>query len=127
VGISVDDHEAVTVVFAEVGLKLRERCLSKAVGSIACGLEAFRVDTAMRELGWSPMLELVTVHSPSVRRGDRNAPANTLGSPCSICSRRHRLPSSTTLRAPTAGTRGEVEQCEEPSIGSATKNPRGPR
>jgi hypothetical protein len=42
------------------------------------GLEDIRVDIAMLETSdGHGRLELVKFHSPSVRGGDRNAPANT--------------------------------------------------
>jgi catechol 2,3-dioxygenase-like lactoylglutathione lyase family enzyme len=44
------------------------------------GLEGVRVDFAMLEApDGHGRLELVKFHSPSVRGGDRHAPANTLG------------------------------------------------
>jgi catechol 2,3-dioxygenase-like lactoylglutathione lyase family enzyme len=81
VGIVVDDLEAATAFFVELGLKLQEEgqvdggCVDRVVG-----LEGVRVEYAMVETpDGHGRLELVKFHSPSVRGGDGNAPANILG------------------------------------------------
>jgi catechol 2,3-dioxygenase-like lactoylglutathione lyase family enzyme len=81
VGIVVDDLAAATAFFVELGLKLRgEMPVEGGWVDRVVGLEGIRVDTAILETpDGHGRLELVKFYSPSVRGGDRNAPANTLG------------------------------------------------
>jgi catechol 2,3-dioxygenase-like lactoylglutathione lyase family enzyme len=81
VGIVVDDLAAATAFFAELGLKqqgegqVEGRWVDRVVG-----LEGAQVEFAMMETAdGGGGLELVKFHAPSVRRGDADAPANTLG------------------------------------------------
>jgi catechol 2,3-dioxygenase-like lactoylglutathione lyase family enzyme len=81
VGIVVDDLAAATAFFVELGLKLQgEMPVEGGWVDRVVGLEGIRVHTAMLETSYGHgRLELVKFHSPSVRGGDWNAPANTLG------------------------------------------------
>jgi catechol 2,3-dioxygenase-like lactoylglutathione lyase family enzyme len=80
-GIVVDDLAAATAFFVELGLELQgEGAVEGGWVDRIVGLEGVRVDYAMLETpDGHGRLELVKFHSPSVRRGDRDAPANTLG------------------------------------------------
>ena len=93
VGIVVDDLEAATAFFVELGLKLQgEGQVEGGWVDRVVGLEGVRVEYAMVETpDGHGRLELVKFHSPSVRGGDGHAPANNPGHPpCRICCRRHR-------------------------------------
>jgi catechol 2,3-dioxygenase-like lactoylglutathione lyase family enzyme len=81
VGIVVDDLAAATEFFVELGLELRgEMPVEGGWVDRVVGLERIRVDIAMLQTAdGHGGLELVKFHSPSVRDGDRHAPANTLG------------------------------------------------
>ena len=81
VGLVVDDLEAATAFFVELGLKLKgEGQVEGGWVDRVVGLEGVQVEYATVE---SPdghdRLELVKFHSPSVRGGDGHAPANILG------------------------------------------------
>jgi catechol 2,3-dioxygenase-like lactoylglutathione lyase family enzyme len=81
VGIVVDDLEAATAFFVELGLKLQgEGTVEGGWVDRVVGLEGVRAEIAMVETpdGHS-RLELVKFHAPSVRGGNGHAPANTLG------------------------------------------------
>ena len=81
VGIVVDDLEAAKAFFAELGLELQgEGQVEDGWVDRVVGLEGVRVQYAMVETpDGHGRLELVKFHSPSVRDGDGDAPANTLG------------------------------------------------
>jgi catechol 2,3-dioxygenase-like lactoylglutathione lyase family enzyme len=81
VSIVVDDLAAATAFFVELGLELQgEMPIEGGWVDRVVGLEGIRADIAMLETSdGHGRLELVKFHSPSVRGGDRNAPANTLG------------------------------------------------
>jgi catechol 2,3-dioxygenase-like lactoylglutathione lyase family enzyme len=80
VGIVVDDLEAATAFFVELGLKLQgEGQVEGGWVDRVVGLEGVRVEYAMVETpDGHGRLELVKFHSPSVG-GDGHAPANILG------------------------------------------------
>jgi catechol 2,3-dioxygenase-like lactoylglutathione lyase family enzyme len=81
VGIVVDDLEAATAFFLELGFKLQDD------GSVeggwvdrVVGLEGVRSQLAMVETpDGNGRLELTKFHAPSSPDGDRHAPANTPG------------------------------------------------
>jgi catechol 2,3-dioxygenase-like lactoylglutathione lyase family enzyme len=81
VGIVVDDLAAATAFFVALGLALQgEGPVEGAWVDRVVGLEGVRAELAMLETpDGHGRLELVKFHSPSVRGGDRSAPANTLG------------------------------------------------
>lgn len=81
VGIVVDALAAARAFFVELGLKLQgEGQVEGGWVDRVVGLEGVRVEYAMMETpDGHGRLELVKFHSPSVRRGDGHAPANTLG------------------------------------------------
>jgi len=81
VGIVVDDLAAARAFFVELGLALQgEGQVEGGWVDRVVGLEDVRVEYAMLETpDGHGRLELVKFHSPSVRGGDGNAPANTLG------------------------------------------------
>ena len=80
VGIVVDDLEAATAFFVELGLKLQgEGQVDGGWVDRVVGLEGVRVEYAMVETpDGHGRLELVKFHSPSAH-GDGHAPANMLG------------------------------------------------
>ena len=80
VGIVVDDLEAATAFFVELGLKLQgEGQVEGGWVDRVVGLEGVRVEYAMMEApDGHGRLELVKFHSPSVRGRDGHA-ANILG------------------------------------------------
>ena len=82
VSIVVDDLAAATTFFVELGLKLQgEGLVEGGWVDRVVGLEGIRADIAMLETpDGQGRLELVKFHSPTVRGGDRHAPANTPGS-----------------------------------------------
>jgi catechol 2,3-dioxygenase-like lactoylglutathione lyase family enzyme len=81
VGIVVDDLEAATAFFVELGLKRQgEGQVEGGWVDRVVGLEGVRVEYAMMETpDGHGRLELVKFHSPSVGGGDGHAPANILG------------------------------------------------
>ena len=81
VGIVVDDLEAVTAFFVDLGLKLQgEGTVEGGWVDNVVGLEGVRAEIAMVETpDGHGRLELVKFHAPSVRGGDGHAPANTPG------------------------------------------------
>jgi catechol 2,3-dioxygenase-like lactoylglutathione lyase family enzyme len=81
VGIVVDDLAAATAFFVELGLKLQgEGPVEGGWVDRVVGLEGVRAEIAMLETpDGHGRLELTKFHSPSVRDGDRHAPANAPG------------------------------------------------
>jgi catechol 2,3-dioxygenase-like lactoylglutathione lyase family enzyme len=81
VGIVVDDLEAATAFFVELGLELQgEGQVEGGWVDRVVGLEGVRVEYAMVETpDGHGRLELVKFHSPLVRGGDGHAPANIPG------------------------------------------------
>jgi catechol 2,3-dioxygenase-like lactoylglutathione lyase family enzyme len=81
VGIVVDDLEAATTFFVELGLKvLGEEPVEGDWVDRVVGLEGVSVDIAMLETtDGHGRLELMKFHAPPARDGDQHAPANTLG------------------------------------------------
>jgi catechol 2,3-dioxygenase-like lactoylglutathione lyase family enzyme len=80
-GIVVDDLAAATAFFVELGLEPQgEGSVEGGWVDRIVGLEGILVDYAMLQTpDGHGRLELVKFHSPPVRGGDRDAPANTLG------------------------------------------------
>src|SRR5947208_6020125 len=81
VGIVVDDLEAATAFFVELGLKLQGGGPVEGdwVDRVV-GLEGVRTEIAMLETpDGQGRLELAKFHAPPGPRGDRHAPANTPG------------------------------------------------
>ena len=81
VGIVVDDLEAATAFFVELGLKLQgEGTVEGGWVDRVVGLEGVRSEFAMVETpDGHGRLELIKFHAPPGRGGDRHAPANTPG------------------------------------------------
>jgi catechol 2,3-dioxygenase-like lactoylglutathione lyase family enzyme len=78
VGIVVDDLEAATAFFVELGLKLQgEGQVEGGWVDRVVGLEGVRVEYAMVE--GHGQLELVKFHSPRSGAANGHAPANILG------------------------------------------------
>ena len=80
-GIVVDDIEAATAFFVALGLELQgEGMVEGEWVDRVVGLESMRVTFAMLgTVDGRGAVELVKFHSPPARRGDGDAPANTLG------------------------------------------------
>jgi len=121
VWIVVDDLATATGFFVELGLELQDEWGTEGgwVDRIV-GLEDVRADAAMLETpDVHGHLELVKFHSPPVRGGDRDAPANTLGIR-QLAFRVDDLEAVVaSLRGDGAELVGEVEQYED-IYGSAT-------
>ena len=81
VGIVVDDLDAATAFFAELGLELQGRGpVEGGWVDRVVGLQGVRAEVAMMETpDGHGRLELSKFHAPSGHGGDRHAPANTLG------------------------------------------------
>jgi catechol 2,3-dioxygenase-like lactoylglutathione lyase family enzyme len=115
VGIVVDDLEAATAFFVELGLKLQGE------GTVECGwvdrvvgLEGVRAEIAMVETpDGHGRLELVKFHAPSVRGGDGHAPANTPGIRHLTFAVDDIDPAVATVRARGGELVGEVENYED--------------
>ena len=81
VGIVVDDLQAATAFFVELGLELEgeTRVEGRGVDRIV-GLDDVRADIAMmRTPDGHSKLELTKFHTPTAIGAEPNAPANTLG------------------------------------------------
>ena len=81
VGIVVDDLEAATEFFVELGLELQGEATVEGrwVDSVV-GLSGVRADIAMLQTpDGHGRLELSKFHTPAAEAGDRRAPANTPG------------------------------------------------
>jgi catechol 2,3-dioxygenase-like lactoylglutathione lyase family enzyme len=81
VGIVVDDLEAVSAFFVELGLELEgEATIEGQWVDRIVGLEGVRNDIAMlRTPDGHGRLELIKFHTPPATTAERNAPVNTLG------------------------------------------------
>ena len=81
VGIVVDDLEAATAFFVELGLKLQgEGTVEGGWVDRVVGLEGVRVEYAMMETpDGHGRLEMIKFHALSGAGGDPHAPANTPG------------------------------------------------
>jgi catechol 2,3-dioxygenase-like lactoylglutathione lyase family enzyme len=115
VSVVVDDLAAATAFFVELGLKLQgEMPVEGGWVDRVVGLEGIRVDIAMLETSdGDGRLELVKFHSPSVRGGDRNAPANSLGIRHVAFAVDDIDAAVATVRARGGELVGEVEQYED--------------
>jgi catechol 2,3-dioxygenase-like lactoylglutathione lyase family enzyme len=81
VGVVVDDLEAATAFFVELGLELEgEAAVEGRWVDRVVGLDDVRVDVAMvRTPDGHGRLELTKFHTPTAVSAEPNAPANTLG------------------------------------------------
>jgi catechol 2,3-dioxygenase-like lactoylglutathione lyase family enzyme len=81
VGVVVDDLDAATEFFVELGLVVQgEATVEGAWVDRIVGLEGVRSDIVMMETpDGNGRLELTRFHSPSSQHGDRHAPANAPG------------------------------------------------
>jgi catechol 2,3-dioxygenase-like lactoylglutathione lyase family enzyme len=81
VGIVVDDLEAATAFFVELGLKLQgEGPVEGGWVDRVVGREGVRAEIVMMETpDGDGRLELTKFHAPSGRTGNQHAPANTPG------------------------------------------------
>lgn len=81
VGVVVDDLEAATAFFVELGLELEgEAAVEGRWVDRVVGLDDVRVDVAMvRTPDGHSRLELTKFHTPTAGSAEPNAPANTLG------------------------------------------------
>src|SRR5437660_12623101 len=81
VGVVVDDLEAATAFFLELGLELEgEAAVEGRWVDRVVGLDDVRVDIAMvRTPDGHSKLELTKFHTPTATTAEPNAPANTFG------------------------------------------------
>jgi catechol 2,3-dioxygenase-like lactoylglutathione lyase family enzyme len=81
VGVVVDDLEAATAFFVELGLELEgEAAVEGQWVDRVVGLDGVRVDVAMlRTPDGHSRLELTKFHRPAAISAEPNPPANTLG------------------------------------------------
>ncbi len=81
VGVVVDDLEAATAFFVELGLELEgEAAVEGRSVDRVVGLDGVRVDVAMvRTPDGHGRLELMKFHTPAAVSAGPNAPANALG------------------------------------------------
>ena len=81
VGVVVDDLEAATAFFVELGMELDgEAAVEGRWVDRVVGLDDVQVDIAMvRTPDGHGRLELTKFHTPTALSGEPNAPANTLG------------------------------------------------
>ncbi len=81
VGVVVEDLEAATAFFLELGLELEgEAAVEGSWVDCVVGLDDVRVDIAMMRTPDSHgRLELTKFHTPPASTAEPNAPANTLG------------------------------------------------
>jgi catechol 2,3-dioxygenase-like lactoylglutathione lyase family enzyme len=81
IGIVVDDLEAATAFFVELGLELEgEATVEGPSVDQTCGLDGVRADLAMvRTPDGHGRLELTKFHTPAAVSAQPNAPANALG------------------------------------------------
>jgi catechol 2,3-dioxygenase-like lactoylglutathione lyase family enzyme len=109
VGVVVDDLEAATAFFVELGMELEgEAAVEGRWVDRVAGLDGVRVDIAMvRTPDGHGRLELTKFHTPAAVGAEPNAPANTLGMRSDIEDVIARL------RAHGAELVGEVEQYED--------------
>jgi catechol 2,3-dioxygenase-like lactoylglutathione lyase family enzyme len=115
VGMVVDDLAAATAFFVELGLKLQGagRVEGGWVDRVV-GLEGVRAEIAMVETpDGHGRLELTKFHAPSIRSGDRHAPANTPGIRHVAFAVDDIYAVVASLRARGAELVGEVERYED--------------
>ena len=127
VSIVVEDLAAAMAFFVELGLKLQgEGQVEGDWVDRVVGLDGVRSDIAMLETAdGHGRLELVKFRAPAARRGDQDAPANTLGL-------RHVAFVVDDLAAAVAGLRsrgvelvGEVERYEHSYLLCYVRGPEG--
>jgi catechol 2,3-dioxygenase-like lactoylglutathione lyase family enzyme len=115
VGIVVDDLEAATAFFLELGLELEgEAAVEGRWVDRVVGLDDVRVDIAMvRTPDGHGRLELTKFHTPAATTAEPNAPANTLGLRRIMFAVDDIDDVVARLRAHGAELVGEVEQYED--------------
>src|SRR6266542_5475923 len=115
VGIVVDDLEAATAFFLELGLELEgEAAVEGRWVDRVVGLDGVRVEVAMvRTPDGHGRLELTKFHTPSAVSAQPNAPANTLGIRRIIFAVEDIEDVLARLRAHGAELVGELEQYED--------------
>ncbi len=116
VGIVVDDLEAATAFFIELGMELDgEAPVEGAWVDRVVGLDGVRVDIAMvRTPDGHSRLELTKFHTPAAARAEPiNAPANTLGIRRIMFAVDDIADVLARLQARGAELVGEVEQYED--------------
>ena len=115
VGVVVDDLEAATAFFVELGMELEGEAAAEGrwVDRVA-GLDGVRVDIAMvRTPDGHGRLELRKFHTPAAVGAEPNAPANTLGVRSVMFAVEDIEDVLARLRAHGAELVGEVEQYED--------------
>ena len=115
VGVVVDDLEAATAFFLELGLELEgEAAVEGRWVDRVVGLDDVRVDVAMvRTPDGHGRLELTKFHTPTAVSSEANAPANTLGIRRIMFAVEDIEDVLARLRAHGAELVGELEQYED--------------
>jgi catechol 2,3-dioxygenase-like lactoylglutathione lyase family enzyme len=115
VGVVVDDLEAATAFFVELGMELEgEAAVEGRWVDRVAGLDGVRVDIAMvRTPDGHGRLELTKFHTPAAVGAEPNAPANTLGLRSVMFAVEDIEDVIARLRAHGAELVGEVEQYED--------------
>lgn len=115
VGVVVDDLEAATAFFVELGMELEgEAAVEGRWVDRVAGLDGVRADIAMvRTPDGHGRLELTKFHTPAAVGAEPNAPANTLGIRSVTFAVEDIEDVIARLRAHGAELVGEVEQYED--------------
>jgi catechol 2,3-dioxygenase-like lactoylglutathione lyase family enzyme len=115
VGVVVDDLEAATAFFLELGLVLEgEAAVEGRWVDRVVGLDGVRVDIAMvRTPDGHGRLELTKFHTPTAVSAEPNAPANTLGIRSIMFAVEDIEDVLARLRAHGAELVGELDQYED--------------
>jgi catechol 2,3-dioxygenase-like lactoylglutathione lyase family enzyme len=115
VGVVVDDLEAATAFFVELGMELEgEAAVEGRWVDRVAGLDGVRADIAMvRTPDGHGRLELTKFHTPAAVGAEPNAPANTVGLRSVMFAVEDIEDVIARLRAHGAELVGEVEQYED--------------
>jgi catechol 2,3-dioxygenase-like lactoylglutathione lyase family enzyme len=127
VGVVVDDLEAATAFFLELGLELEgEAAVEGRWVDRVVGLDDVRVDIAMvRTPDGHGRLELTKFHTPPATTTEPNAPANTLGLRSIMFAVDDIEDVVARLRAHGAELIGEVAQYEDSYLLCYVRGPDG--
>lgn len=127
VGVVVDDLEAVSAFFVELGLELEGEATVEGRGvDRVVGLDGVRADVAMlRTPDGHGRLELSKFHTPPATTAEQNAPVNTLGYRRVMFAVDDIEDVLARLRAQGAELVGEVVQYEDEYLLCYVRGPEG--